>query len=104
MRKNISKVIDAFMSRKPANGDSKRTCWTDGKTIYSYALPIARWESNGHVGVIPEGGLSRTTTSQVRACRLALDQFIPCDRHEDCRQAPLLGIACKRGCVDTSGT
>lgn len=39
MRKNISRIIDAFCTGQSAND---KTCSTDGKAIYSYSLPIAR--------------------------------------------------------------
>jgi hypothetical protein len=40
-RKNVSKVVDKFLGAQHGNGDSKRTIWTDGNTVYSYAMPIA---------------------------------------------------------------
>ena len=71
MRENITKVIDCFKAGRPCKGDSKGTCSTDGKTIYSYAMPIA-WKVPGGVHVVPyEAGPSRTTKSQIRACQLA---------------------------------
>jgi hypothetical protein len=43
MRKNCIKVIEAFKLGKAAQGDSKRTIWTDGKgNIYSYNMLIAK--------------------------------------------------------------
>lgn len=73
MRANIRKVIEAFKARRRAVGDSKRTCSTDGHTVYSYAMPIA-WRDpvNGGVYVVPyDRGPSRTTKSQIRACQQA---------------------------------
>lgn len=79
MRRNIAKVIEAFKVGKPAIGDSKRTCWTDGATIYSYQMPIAWWESdlkNPHIlrafVIDSNSGPSRTTKSQIRACQFEL--------------------------------
>lgn len=44
-RKNVSKVFDAWVAGKASTGSTNhhgsRTIWTDGKTIYSYAMPIA---------------------------------------------------------------
>jgi hypothetical protein len=75
MRKNISKVIEAFKKGKPIVGDSKRTCWTDGATIFSYQMPIAWWESDlQHPFTLRarvvdvDDGPSRTTKAQIRAC------------------------------------
>lgn len=42
MRKNIAKVITAFKAGKAVQGDSKRTCWTDGHNLYSYNMLIAK--------------------------------------------------------------
>ena len=76
MRKNISKVIEAFKLRKPAKGDSKGTCSTDGNTIYSYAMPIARRDSDGSINVIARGTApSVTTRSQVDACQMELPVY-----------------------------
>jgi hypothetical protein len=72
MRKNIEKVIKAFTSGVSAQGDSKRTCWTDGNSIYSYNMVIAKknpgFTSHYNVTVInPECAPSRTTRGQIRA-------------------------------------
>jgi len=73
MRKNILKVIDAFKAGKSANGDSKRTCHTDGRVLYSYRMPIAWYDELGNVVVVPyDAGPSRTTKSQIRACQTEL--------------------------------
>lgn len=73
MRKNIERVIVAFLQGNARNGDSKHTCWTDGDTVYSYAMPIAWREPDGSVVVVPyDAGPSRTTRSQIRACEIAL--------------------------------
>lgn len=69
MRRNIEKVLKAFDAGKAAQGDTKRTCWTDGKTVYSYRMPIAWRDELGTVVVVPyAAGPSRTTRSQIRAC------------------------------------
>jgi hypothetical protein len=72
MRSNIRRVIHAASAGKSAAGDSKRTCSTDGATIYSYAMPIARVTPHGWF-VVPRGdGPSRTTRSQIDAVALFL--------------------------------
>jgi hypothetical protein len=72
MRANIAKVIAAFKQGKSAIGDSRRTCWTDGKTIFSYAMPIC-WYDQGKAVVVPyEDGPSRTTKMHIHACQYEL--------------------------------
>ena len=69
MRANIEKVLAAFERGQAASGDSKRTCHTDGTTIYSYAMPIAWRTPDGRIVVVPlADSPSRTTSSQIRAC------------------------------------
>jgi hypothetical protein len=71
VRKNIGYVLDAFEQGKAAVGDSKRTCWTSGNVLYSYAMPIAWRHESGAVTVVAyEAGPSRTTRSQIRACEI----------------------------------
>jgi len=73
MRKNMAKVIEAFKSGRAAIGDTKRTCSTDGNTIWSYAMPIAWRNPDGTIGVVAyEKAPSQTTRTQVRACMVAL--------------------------------
>lgn len=50
MRKNVIKVLEAFKLGKKAQGDSKRTIWTDGQAIYSYRMLIAKRFSDGNGG------------------------------------------------------
>ena len=73
MRANVKKVINAFQQGKAAIGDSKRTIWTDGQTVYSYALPIA-WRRPARSGYrvveVRESGPSNTTRSQIQALKL----------------------------------
>jgi hypothetical protein len=77
MRKNISKVIMAFRYGKYAKGDSKATCWTDGTTIYSYQMPIARrvrrpGRRSGILQIVEyDRAPSATTRSQLAAVRNA---------------------------------
>lgn len=68
MKKNIASVIDAFHAHETYQD---RTCRTDGKVVYSYALPIAvRRGATVYVLDTAESP-SRTTTSQIRAVRSA---------------------------------
>ncbi len=68
MRKNIEKVIAAFRRGESAIGDSKRTCHTDGRTVYSYDMPIAERRDNNVVWVITlYSAPTATTRLQVRA-------------------------------------
>lgn len=75
MRKNIKKVIAAFVSNKEAIGDSNRSCWTDGHAIYSYSTKIAERRPDGSVWV-HERNSSRTTNSQIDAINLALSERV----------------------------
>lgn len=75
MRKNIAKVIEAFKSGKEAQGDSKRTCWTDGRNLYSYNMLIAKRFSDNFGGemivvIAREYGPSPTTRNQISAVKL----------------------------------
>lgn len=81
MRKNVCKVINALVDGKPAIGDSKRTCSTDGTTLYSYRMPVARIVKRARVkspGIVVRGKVqivererapSNTTRSHVDAAR-----------------------------------
>lgn len=92
MRKNIAQVIAAFQARKPKK---HATCSTDGATLFSYSTPLARWEPDGWLWVASEGGLSRTTTMQLRAVRAELGEWIPCQKHDGaCRDNRAMAIAC----------
>jgi hypothetical protein len=73
MRKNVKKVIDAFIKGKPALGDAKKTISTDGKNIYSYKMLIATKLDFQTVALIPyASGPSQTTRSQIRALETEL--------------------------------
>ena len=71
MRKNISEVIKAFQAGQRRSGE---TCSTDGTTLYSYALPIARHTEGGIV--IRNRYSTRTTQSQINACKAALPHTV----------------------------
>ncbi len=83
MRKNMQTVIAAFDSYtatkdRPVYGDSKRTCWTDGETIYSYAMPIARRQGPRCVVVVDRESApvwSKTTSCQVTSCLVGLSSY-----------------------------
>ena len=71
MRKNAEKIIGAFLDKAAAQDKTLRT---DGATVWSYAMPIARWE-DGRVHVLAyRDAPTATTRSHVRAvaelCRL----------------------------------
>ena len=89
MRKNISKVIEAFKARKSAVGDSKRSCHTDGETIYSYSTPIGGRRPDGTLW-ITSNRYTRTTNAQIAALRVAL----ACHAHTDCNENLTLALAC----------
>jgi len=77
MRKNIAAVIEAWREGRP---HTEATCRTDGVTVWSYEMPIARRTPSGSIGVLdPEKAPSRTTKLQVQT----ILRFIP--------SAPLLG-------------
>jgi len=77
MRKNIHNVIVAW---KRGEAHREATCRTDGVTVWSYEMPIARRTPSGTIVVLdPEKAPSRTTKLQV----LTILRFIP--------SAPLLG-------------
>lgn len=85
MRKNISKVIEAFKAGREAIGDSKRSCSTDGTTVYSYRMPIARRVSGGAIVIVAyDDAPTPTTRSQVRALQIAF---------EDAREASAAQLA-----------
>lgn len=72
MRKNIAKVIKAFKEGRAVKGDSKGTCYTDGRNVWSYNMLIAkRFTDNYNEDMIviidPEYAPSTTTRSQIRA-------------------------------------
>lgn len=70
-RKNIEKVIAAFLEGKEAVGDSKRTCCSDGNAIYSYSTCIAAVEP--HIAIVfNKTKYSATTSQQQRAVEVAL--------------------------------
>lgn len=65
MRKNIAAVIESWTRGEAHRED---TCRTDGVTVWSYAMPIARREPDGRTFLLPESKApSRTTKMQVRA-------------------------------------
>ena len=73
MRKNISKVLDAFKEGKSAKGDSKESCSTNGIGIYSYTTLIALRLSDflGRPRMwLSSKTYSRTTSAQQSAIRL----------------------------------
>lgn len=75
MRKNISKVIAAFKARREM-GDCRRSCSTDGTTIYSYRMPIARRLGNGSIVILAYASApTATTRSQVSAMHVEFGSY-----------------------------
>lgn len=68
MRKNITKILEAFVEGK---GAIQKTCRTDGKTIWSYNMPICQKLPDGSIELV-ESGPSLTTNGQISACYLYL--------------------------------
>lgn len=69
MRANIRRVIDAFLQGAAAVGDSRRTCRTDGRVLWSYDMPIADRTPSGNIRLISRlAAPTNTTLSQIRAC------------------------------------
>ena len=68
MRKNIKQIIESF---RLGTWESFDTCSTNGKVLYSYAMPIARKTDTGIDLVHYESGPSRTTKSQIRAVEVS---------------------------------
>lgn len=77
MRKNLQKVVEAFQHHTAKVGDAKRTCSTDGQSIFSYRMEIARRLPNGKVALLEyKKAPSQTTRSQVSALSFALRDVI----------------------------
>lgn len=77
MRKNIAKVLQAFKAGIAGYGDSKRTCWTNGNILYSYALPIACWVNPERTqAMCAHRNSTRTTNMQISACMVSLGDMI----------------------------
>ena len=74
MRKNIETVMRAFVLGQYAN---EKTIHTDGVTLYSYAMPIAkrRIDATGEAIYFVKdksAAPSRTTNGQIMACKAFL--------------------------------
>jgi hypothetical protein len=67
MRKNITNVLLAF---KVGNPHREKTCWTDGRSVFSYDLKIATMCAGGYQVILR--GPSKTTNEQIGACAMAL--------------------------------
>ncbi len=81
MRKNLVKVLEAFVQGKEAHGDSKWTISTDGLMIWSYDMPIVQKMKDGRIEVLRSDlAPTATTKAQVRGAYLWL-------RDENWRQA-----------------
>lgn len=89
MRKNLSKVVEAFKLGKAAQGDSKRTIWTDGHNVYSYSMLIAkRFTDNSNkvmfVVIDRSYGPSKTTKMQIDGIRNALEPNVSIVSKDSC--------------------
>jgi len=84
MRKNMQTVINAFVKGEAKNGDSKRTCWTNGRIIYSYRTPIAFRAEDGTV-FVRDTWDTPTTAMQISAIKYGVDGAKPVHgfTHED---------------------
>lgn len=72
MRKNIGNVIVAW---KRGEAHREATCRTDGVTVWSYEMPIARRCPSGRILVMdPSKAPSRTTKMQVVAVRRSVER------------------------------
>lgn len=69
MKKNIASVIDAFHAEEAYQD---KTCRTDGKAIYSYALLIAARYGSAVYVLDGSKSPSRTTSGHIRAVWEAL--------------------------------
>lgn len=72
MRKNIANVIVAFKEGRAIQGDSKKTCYTDGRNLYSYGMLLAKrfTDSCGKEMIVVIGeeyAPSITTKKQIRS-------------------------------------
>jgi hypothetical protein len=60
------KIINAFRDRRLMGNPMRDSISTDGDTIYSYRMPIARRTSNGGVSIVdPAGAPSATTRNHI---------------------------------------
>lgn len=76
MRKNLQNVLKAFLNGEAHKGDYKNTCSTDGVTIYSYDMPIARRIFDDSVELIAVKECpSVTTRSQVHALHVYFNHY-----------------------------
>lgn len=79
MRKNLQKVMKAFLKGESAKGDAKNTCSTDGITIYSYDMPIARRVYGGVEIIRRDKAPSNTTRSQISSLVTWLPHYVTVD-------------------------
>lgn len=70
-RKNAANVINAFKAGVPCQ---EKTIRTDGKIVWSYAMPIAAKAEDGIVMIV-RNGPTRTTNSQINAIKGAFDRY-----------------------------
>ena len=69
MRKNIETVMRAFVLGQYAN---EKTIHTDGKTLYSYAMPIAKRREGPVMTLtyfVKDKGPTNTTNTHISGCK-----------------------------------
>ena len=100
MMRSVRRVVEAFRAQSPIVGDSRHT--TDGHTIFSYGIPLAKWTIDieddfvSRVWVAPAGSCQTpTTTDRLEQIRLALHGLERyCSIHDDCKTDLELAKAC----------
>ena len=76
MRKNISRVLEAFKLGKPK---SEPHLMTDGRTVFSYEMPIAARLPDGRIAVVDRGfSPSATTSAHIRPFEDAHPDRVKC--------------------------
>ncbi len=80
MRKNIQSVIAAFRAHQ---SHREATCRTDGETVWSYEMVIAKRANLGTVYIAGRHlAPSRTTRAQIDALRLAFPERVMLETEE----------------------
>lgn len=73
-------VIEAFVKGK-AKRDSSNM-WTDGSTLYSYRMPLARRVADSHVEVLVSYDECPTATTKYHhRSMMQILRFVQCEEH-----------------------
>lgn len=79
-RTNLAGVAEAFCKGNPASSDH---FYTDGKWVWSYSLPLAKWQFGSIKMMVVKGGHSATTSRHLsvllRAIQLSGVEVLPAD-------------------------